>query len=407
MSDQRPRGRGILAGLQVVEVSAFVAAPLGGATLAALGADVIRVDPLGGGPDRARWPVHLGHSLYWDGLNRGKRSLAIDLGQPQGRELVSRLVTAPGADRGFLLTNLGRRDWLTREVLRRRREDVVVVRIEGNRDGSVAVDYTVNAALGFPWLTGPEATVGPVNHVLPAWDCMTGFLAATALLAAERQRSRTGSGEEVRISLSDVALAVSSHLGLVAEAELEAEPRPRLGNDIYGSFGRDFQTRDRRRLMVVALTPRHWRALVLASGIGEQVEALERRLGADLSDEAERFRHREAIAGLLAEWCLAHDLDEVAARLTAEGAVWGPYQTVQEMVTSDPRLAPGALFERVEEPGLGPHLVARSPLRFDSAPDLAPSPAPRLGEHTREILRDELGLAPAEIKGLEHQGLIG
>src|SRR5256712_13793410 len=100
-----------------------------------------------------------------------------------------------------------------------------MVVITGNRDGSPAVDYTVNAALGFPFITGPEGHDGPVNHVLPAWDAMTGFLASTAILAAERHRSLTGAGQLVGLSLPDVGLAGAGHLGFVRGAVLEASPR--------------------------------------------------------------------------------------------------------------------------------------------------------------------------------------
>lgn len=101
----------ILSGLRIVEISAFVAAPLGGATLASLGADVIRVDPPGGGIDINRWPLHDGHSLYWAGLNQGKRSVTIDTRGDEGRQLVRRLITAPGDGGGILLTNLPVSDW--------------------------------------------------------------------------------------------------------------------------------------------------------------------------------------------------------------------------------------------------------------------------------------------------------
>src|SRR2546428_5643950 len=99
-----------------------------------------------------------------------------------------------------------------------------MVVITGNRDGSPAVDYTVNAALGFPFITGPEGADGPVNHVLPAWDAMTGFLASTAILAAERHRRATGEGQLVELSLSDGGLAVAGHLGFIRDAVLEGEP---------------------------------------------------------------------------------------------------------------------------------------------------------------------------------------
>ena len=97
---------GVLGGLRVVEGSAFVAAPLGGMTLAQLGADVIRFDQIGGGLDHQRWPLAAdGQSLFWAGLNKGKRSIQLDLRSPDGRELAVALVTAPGEQAGLFLTN--------------------------------------------------------------------------------------------------------------------------------------------------------------------------------------------------------------------------------------------------------------------------------------------------------------
>src|SRR5260370_20300749 len=214
-------GAGILAGLRVVERSAFVAAPLGGGTLAAMGADVIRVDPPGGGVDIGGWPLHRGRSLYWAGRNPGKRAVTIDTRYGPGQEKVAKLIAAPGEGGGIFLTNLPVSGWNSYDELKKLRGDLIVVVITGNRDGSAAVDYTVNAALGFPFITGPEGIEGPVNHVLPAWDAMTGFLAATAILAAERHRRLTGQGQLGELSLSDVGLAGAGHLGLVGEAGCE------------------------------------------------------------------------------------------------------------------------------------------------------------------------------------------
>src|ERR1700694_4693734 len=104
-------GAGILSGLRLVAMSAFVAAPLGGATLAAMGADVIRIDPVGGGIDIGRWPLHRGRSLYWAGRNQGKRSVTLDLRSEAGREQAARIITAPGEGGGILLTNLPAGSW--------------------------------------------------------------------------------------------------------------------------------------------------------------------------------------------------------------------------------------------------------------------------------------------------------
>jgi 2-methylfumaryl-CoA isomerase len=382
-------GAGILSGLRIVEMSAFVAAPLGGATLAAMGADVIRVDPPGGGIDIGRWPLHRGRSLYWAGLNQGKRSVTIDTRHEPGQEKVAKLITAPGEGGGIFLTNLPASGWNSYDELKKLRGDLIMVVITGNRDGSQAVDYTVNAALGFPFITGPEGTEGPVNHVLPAWDAMTGFLAATAILAAERHRRLTGGGQLVELSLSDVGLAVAGHLGLIGEAVLETEPRGRFGNHVYGTFGRDFVTRDGRHVVVLALTPRQWRSLVEATGLSGEFRNLESRLGLYFNNEGDRWRGRQEICELLQAWISVRNLSSVASAFDAQNVMWGPYQTFKELVASDPRAsAANPLFTEIDHPDLGAYPTPGSPLRFGAAIPVPVKPAPKLGEHTDEVLRE-------------------
>ena len=387
-----PADAAILAGLRIVELSAFVAAPLGGATLAALGADVIRVDPPGGGIDIDRWPLHGGRSLYWAGLNQGKRSVTIDTRTEVGQRQVAGLITAPGDGGGIVLTNLPVKEWNSYESLAKLRRDLIMVVITGDRDGGTAVDYTINAALGFPWLTGPEGYDGPVNHVLPAWDGMTGFLAAFAILAAERHRRLHGEGQLVELSLSDVGLAMAGHLGLIGEAILEPEPRGRFGNDVYGTFGRDFGTRDGRRVMVLALTARQWTSLGEATGLAREFAAIESRAGADFRNESDRWTHRKPLFELLEVWFAQHDLAEIRKAFDGRGVLWSPYQTVKQLVADDPRVSTAnALFSEINHPGLGRFLTAGSPLRFAAGSPLPPRPAPALGEHTEEVLR-EFGL---------------
>ena len=136
----------------MIEGSAFVAAPLGGMTLAQLGADVIRFDNIGGGLDYKRWPVTKdGHSLYWADLNKGKRSIAVDLRSPEGKELLMQLICSPGQDAGLFLTNFPDRGWLSYDALQQKRNDLIKLTIQGDRHGGTAVDYTVNARAGFPY----------------------------------------------------------------------------------------------------------------------------------------------------------------------------------------------------------------------------------------------------------------
>jgi 2-methylfumaryl-CoA isomerase len=399
---------GILEGMRIVEGSAFVAVPLGGMAMAQLGADVIRFDPIGGGLDAKRWPVTAdGQSLFWAGLNKGKRSIQVDLRSDRGRELIAALITAPGPDAGLLLTNFPARGFLDYATLSARRPDLIMVNVVGNHDGSSAVDYTVNPATGFPWATGPRNLSVPFNHLLPAWDAITGMIATTSLLAAERRRARSGEGQFVRLALSDVAFWMVANLGNVAEVQINRHERLKDGNYLYGAFGRDFLTRDGRRVMIVALTSRQWRALVETTGLGEGFDMIAKLMDVDLDEEGGRFQAREVIAATLKPWVMQRTLAELRATFDGTGVAWGPYQTFTELVENDPRASTeNPMFEDVEHPGIGTYRVPRSPIDFSGAERVAAMRAPTLGEHTEEVLADLLGLTQAEIGRLYDAGVV-
>ncbi|HEX9040640.1 MAG TPA: CoA transferase [Trebonia sp.] len=394
-----------LAGLRVIELATFVAGPLGGMTLAQLGAEVIRIDPPGGAADYTRWPLAAsGTSLYWTGLNKGKRSLAADFRIPEGRDLITRLIAGSGPGGGIVLTNADR-PWLSYEALSGVRPDLIHLRIDGLRDGRPAVDYTVNASTGFPLVTGPEEHAGPVNHVLPAWDVACGLYAAIGILGAERQRRLTGAGQRITVALEDVALATAGNLGFLAEAEVNGATRPKVGNHLYGSFARDFATRDGHRVMVVALTARHWADLVAATGLAGPVAALEQALGADFSTEQDRYAYRDSLAGLLQRWFGAHDLDQVRAALGATSVLWSVYRSFRDAVVSGD-LQANPLMSLIEQPGVGRYHAPGSPIAAGSAGDRAVVRAPLLGEHTAEILRADLGLSDDTITDLLKRGVV-
>ena len=394
----------ILSGLRVVEISAFVAAPLGGATLASLGAEVIRIDPPGGGINAKRWPLVNGESVYWSGLNQGKRSLTIDTRTEQGQELVTSLI----AEAGIVLTNLRVHGWNSYERLRERRPDLIMAVLTGNPDGSTAVDYTVNAAIGFPFITGPEDHDGPVNHVLPAWDALAGYMLATGLLAAELRRVRTGEGQLINLSLFDVALSIAHNLGLIGEAALNpGEPRPRLGNDLFGTYSRDFLTADGRYVIAIALTGRQWADLVAATGIAGDVQRLEAEHHVDLRQEGTRYELRREIGALIASWVGAHSLDEVRAAFDAHNVLWGPYQTFVELVANDPRCSPAnPMFATMAQPGIGTYPRASAPLTFSNAERVPPTTSSAMGADTRDVLRTWLHLPESAIESLAAAGVI-
>ena len=399
----------VLRGLNVVECSSFVAGPTCGLYLLQMGAQVVRIDNIGGGPDFNRWPRYKGGlSLYWEGLNKGKKSVALDLASPEGKELAVRIATAPGPERGLFLTNFPLNGFLSHANLVKSRADLITVRIMGWANGRSALDYTVNCATGIPLMTGPaELGDAPVNHVLPAWDLLAGASAAYAMLAAERYRRQTGHGQEVYIPLGEIGMATMGNLGQIAEVVASGESRERLGNDIYGAFGRNFATADGHQVMVLAVTPLQWSALLKALDIGDAVQGIERSLGVSFAkDEGVRFEHRKVLFPLVEAKVGRMKLPDLKKTFDELGVCWEPYQTIKQALDADPRFsAENPLFSQVTHPSGLTYLTPGASLSFNGLERMPAKRAPRLGEHTDEVLMSCLGMSSAEVGKLHDRGL--
>lgn len=398
----------LLKGLRVVEGSAFVAGPTCGLYLAQMGAQVIRFDNIGGGPDFRRWPLSEGgDSLYWEGLNKGKLSVAIDLARPEGRELAQRLAAAPGEDGGLFVTNFPVDGFLSYEKLSAIRADLICVRVMGWADGSQGMDYTINSALGLPLMTGPVGDERPVNHVLAAWDLLTGAYCAFSLVSALLARMRGQGGREIRAPLSDIGAATMANLGFTAETMLAGHQRPRMGNDIYGAFGRDFTTKDGQKLMLLAITPKQWSKALETLGIVAEAAAVEAELGVSFAnDEGLRFTHRATLYPLFERAFAARTAAELTPAFDAGGVTWGAYQTL-EAALEDPRLfKANPVFQDVAHPsGLSyPAPGAMATIPQDARGEVRP--APKLGQHTDEVLAEVLRMSSGEIARLHDAKIV-
>jgi 2-methylfumaryl-CoA isomerase len=397
----------ILEGLRIVEGSAFVAAPLAGMTLAQMGADVIRFDRIRGGLDYERWPVtDKGRSLFWAGLNKGKRSLAVDMATPRGQEVVTRLICAPGEQAGIFLTNLRVRGWMDYDSLRKHREDLIMMSIMGDRSGGPQVDYTVNPAVGFPTATGPEGATEPTGHVLPAWDCITGQQAALGILAAERHRRLTGRGQLVELALKDMALAMLGNLGIIGEVTINGYDRPKMGNSLYGAYAQDFVCKGDGRVIVVALTVRQWDNLKAATYTQPAFDELAAKLGANLSREGERFKHRHAITAVLKPFFDSRRIEDFAQAFDSRGVTWSRYRSFKEAIEQDPDVSTAnPMFSMLEHPGIGAYLTPGNPIAFSDAERVPPTRGPSLGEHTDELLA-EIGFSNTEVAALHDDKIV-
>ena len=398
----------LLSGLSIVEVSSFVASPTVGLYCGQFGAEVIRVDHKEGGLDYDRFMLaENGRSLAWENLNRAKKSVALDLRSAEGRELCVELAGKVGQ----CVTNLPDKSFLSHAAMSRHRDDLISVRIMGWHDGRQAMDFTVNAASGYPLMTGPAdwdpARAPPVNQLMPAWDFLTGAYCAFTLLAALRHRDATGEGAEIRVPLGDVAIGTLANSGTMAEMLYRGGDRERLGNAIWGAFGSDMVTRDGVRFMVAALTAKQWSGIVEAFGVEQDIAALEEELGVRFADgDTPRFRHRDRLLGIFQAVASQHDYASLERRMAAVGMTYERYRTPFEAAQDPQLVGKNPLFGHTpDNPSGFDYPVARSFANMPDTPRGEPQRAPYLGEHTEEVLADKLGLSSGQIGQLFDSGI--
>ena len=211
----------------------------------------------------------------------------------------------------------------------------------------------------------------------------------------------------MKVALADVAMAMLGNLGKIAEVMINDSDRPKDGNYLYGAFGRDFETLEGKRLMVVALTPAQWTNLCDATELSPAFNDLGERMGLDLSEAGNRFRLRRELAKILAPWFHTRLMSEVRQIFDAHRVCWAEYRTIREVVEKDPDCSTqNPMFEMVDHPGIGTLLSSGSPLVFDSRSRQPVTPAPSIGEHTDEILAGVLGLGEREIGRLHDEGIV-
>ncbi|MGF7235259.1 MAG: CaiB/BaiF CoA transferase family protein [Frankia sp.] len=397
----------LLAGVKVVEVAAWLFAPSCGAILADWGADVIKVEPTTNGGDPYRGFFHTGPvNPTIELANRGKRSVAVDLSTPAGREVLTRLVAEADVFVTNLLPDSRGRLGIDLADIRAANPQVIYVRASGyGPAGPDAETPGFDAAVAWArvgiaqFLTPPDASQ-PIHPPGGIGDCVGGLAGAGAVAAALVKRGRTGVASEVDISLLAGGMWMNATV-LMMEANAGPEGSPMRGVDrraVRNPLSNSYRTKDGRWLSMVVIQPDpHWRSF--CEHVGQPEWADDPRF----VDFHARMTNNRELIGLLDEVFASRGLDEWRAALSTFSGVWDVLQTPAEVVRDQQVLANGYLLAG-QEPG-PPLSAVASPAQFDGQPLTGARRAPEHGQHTEEILL-ACGYSWDDIAALKDQGAI-
>jgi CoA:oxalate CoA-transferase len=386
-----------LEGIRVVDAATMVAGPLGASILGDFGADVIKVEPIGGDESRTFGPGRDGMSGVYSGVNRNKRAIALDLRTADGQRIFHELCAGADVLIENMLPAVRKRFGLTAEELKWRHPHLIALNVSGYGDtgplaGRPAMDPVAQAMTGFMaatgWRGGEPVKAGP-----PIADSSAGYLVAIAALVAILARSQGGDGEGQSGSVSLVGALFhlqTPWLGQYLLADY-VQDRPGNGSNFYAPYNA-YRTRDGGAVHVVAFNDRHFGKLAQATGLTGLLD------DPRFDSPAHRLAHAAEIDAALAPWFAEHDRDEVVAVLAGHDIICAPVLAYDEAV-EHPQLRAMELVVDVAHDELGDLRVPGIPIKLDGSPGSIRRPPTTVGEHTAELLA-ELGHDPEDIARL-------
>lgn len=392
---------GLLDGIRVIDFGRYVAAPYCGMMLADFGADVIRVDRIGGSEDRYLGPLaETGEGGFYLSINRNKRGLTLDLAKPEAAEVVRRLIASADLVIANMPLPVLKKAGLDYVSLQGIKADIILVMIttfgpDGPYAGRAGFDTIAQAMSGAMSLTGFPGP--PVRSLVPFEDFGTALHAAFGAMAALLHRERTGQGQLVDASL--LATGVTFMQPYLAEWQVKGIDRRQQGNTSYWASPSDvYQTADGWLVAAVIGGPMfaRWARLV-----GREEMLDDARFSSDLG----RADHHELVGGAMREWCRTRCTEAAIAALEEARIPAGPVYRLPE-VLDDRQVRARELLRYLPFPGAAGDIpIADTPVRLSRAGGQVRGRAPTVGEHTEEILA-ELGYSAAQIEALRDAGVV-
>ena len=391
-----------LDGLKIVDVTRVFAGPFCTMLLADMGADVIKIEnPKGGDDSRSFGPYKNGLSAYYMGINRGKRSVTLNLKNTRGKEILKRLVR----DADVLVENFKpgtmKKLGLNYEVLQKENSRLIYAAASGfgqtgPYSGRAAYDLIVQGMSGFMSITGFDAE-RPVKAGSSIADIFAGVFTALGILAAVEHRNKTGQGQMVDVAMMDCMVATLENA--LAFFDCTGKSPGPIGNThrSIAPFA-SFPTLDGLVNICVG-NDDLWRRFCEAAEMGEYV------VDPRFADNKSRIENVAELTGIVSDRTARRSTAEWTAVLDAAKVPCGPIMDIGQ-VMSDPQVAAREMIVEMEHPRAGSMRVPGVPVKFSASPAAVGWPAPDLGEHNAEIYGRRLGFSAAEIERMREEGVI-
>jgi len=394
---------GALEGLRVLDLTRILAGPLCTMMLGDMGADVIKVEPPGAGDDTRTWgpPFAAGESAYFLGVNRNKRSITLNMAVRPGQEMLAKLIAKSDVlVENFKVGTLEKwgfgNDWLEANAPRVIRCSITGYGSSGPKAALPGYDFILQAESGLMSICGePEGT--PTKYGVAIVDIVTGMLASNSILGALNARHRTGHGQHVEVSLFDSSLAMLANVA--SNYLISGKEARRFGNGHPSIVPYTaYPTADD---MVAVAVGNDAQFAKFAAALGKPAWSSDPRY----AKNPDRVANRETLDGMIADVLANAGAEAWLARLSAAAIPCGRINSVSQALDSE-HAAARDMVRSVKHPTAGELKMLGIPFRFSATPASVRRPPPTLGQHTEQVLRDELGLPDERIAALRAEKVI-